>query len=405
MGYIVAGVMAAILVAALIIGIVKGFIKTKTWASEYLFALVFSVLIFTLADLSEINAWIAAALKIGVAVVFLLLFTFLSTRCKAFLKKCIENSRQRSYYEQHGEREEHTSKVLDSIELRNDKEYRKLVKQKFKEKRGPAGVVDRICGGFSLLVKAVVIIGVIAAAILVTLDFTQMTSVLESLSSIYSSNAWEFFSKIVMDVFVIGIIHLAIRCGYRSGIISTLWSIMALVLIVGAAYLSYWMCFNVDNFIKTAEGMSGNIESFAQTLIDLAAFAGIEMTVVNVAQGILTAIVFVIFFIAIIILKNIVSGIIYRAREGKAVKTVDGVFGAILYFVIVVAVMLIVGAVLYTIEDLPAMEVFNSYFSFTDDGETKYAAIASVFYGQNPLSELEFITSLPIHDWFVSSSS
>lgn len=48
-------VFAALLLIALVIGLVKGYTKTKTWATEYLFAVVLSVLIYALADLTEMK--------------------------------------------------------------------------------------------------------------------------------------------------------------------------------------------------------------------------------------------------------------------------------------------------------------------------------------------------------------
>lgn len=64
---IVISVIALALVIGLIVGLVKGFTETKTWATEYLFTVVLSVLIYALADTSGMPAWGAAALKLGTA--------------------------------------------------------------------------------------------------------------------------------------------------------------------------------------------------------------------------------------------------------------------------------------------------------------------------------------------------
>ena len=109
---------ALILLIALIVGLVKGFTKTKTWATEYLFAVILSVLIYSLADLSGMKAWLAFALKIGTAVVFILVFALLSSRGKALIENCIANARKRSYYEQYGEREENVLQILDDYNAR-----------------------------------------------------------------------------------------------------------------------------------------------------------------------------------------------------------------------------------------------------------------------------------------------
>lgn len=67
---------ALIFVIALVVGLVKGYTKTKTWATEYLFTVILTVLIYSLADLSGMEDRWAAALKVGTAVVFILLFAF-----------------------------------------------------------------------------------------------------------------------------------------------------------------------------------------------------------------------------------------------------------------------------------------------------------------------------------------
>ncbi len=387
---------SVILVAAFVIGLVRGFIKSGSWATEYLFAVIFSVLIFTFADLSGMNEWIASALKVGVTAAILLLFAFLSSRAKAFLKKCVASAQKRSYYEQYGDREENTLQILDAIETGDAKEYRRLTKRKFKEKRGVAGVLDRIFGGITQVIKAAVILWLVAAFVLVVLDFTQIPSIVGYLDGVYSSGVWEFFSQIVMDVFVIGIMFVALRRGYRSGVFSALWSLFVIALIAGAAVLSYWLCFNVEAFISTAQGLNGSISGFTQAIADGASLAGLDITSQQVAQGVLTGIIFVVLFIVVIIVGVVVSGAISRAREGKAVAVVDGVLGAAVLFVLVTVIMLFAGAVLFTLEDVPAMEIFNTYMY---NGE-KYAAIASVFYGENPLSNYSFISELPIRGWF-----
>ena len=194
---------AVILVIAFVVGFVKGFIKTKTWATEYLFAVILSVLIYSLADLSGMKGWVAAVLKIGTAVVFILVFAILSSRGKALLKKGIVAAQKRSYYEQYGDREENTLQILDAIESGDKKAYRQLTKRKFKEKRGGAGVADRICGAVTLMIKAVVVFGLIAVILLVVYQFSQLNTVKNQnfaavndfVNSIYSSTAYTSHNK------------------------------------------------------------------------------------------------------------------------------------------------------------------------------------------------------------------
>lgn len=404
---------AVILVIAFVVGFVKGFTKTKTWATEYLFAVILSVLIYSLADLSGMKGWVAAVLKIGTAVVFILVFAILSSRGKALLKKGIVAAQKRSYYEQYGDREENTLQILDAIESGDKKAYRQLTKRKFKEKRGGAGVADRICGAVTLMIKAVVVFGLIAVILLVVYQFSQLNTVKNQnfaavndfVNSIYSSGLWKFISKFVMDAFVIGILFFAIRCGFRSGIASVAWVLAVLALICGAAYISYGLFFNVDPFIATAQSLAdGALKDIAQKIADTVNSFGIAkepITALMIAQGVLGTAMFLVLFIVLLIVGIVVAGIIGRAREGKTFGVVDGVLGAIVAFAIAGAVMLFVGAILWTMQDLPFMETFNSYMYYTSSkGIVKPAAIASVFYTNNPLNGLEFIAKLPVRGWF-----
>ena len=394
---------ALILLIALIVGLVKGFTKTKTWATEYLFAVILSVLIYSLADLSGMKAWLAFALKIGTAVVFILVFALLSSRGKALIENCIANARKRSYYEQYGEREENVLQILDAIELGDEKAYKQLTRRQFPENRGGAGVADRICGGITLMIKAVVIFGLIAVAVFVVLDFTRLPFVAEKLGGIYESGAWQFFSRFVMDAFVIGILFFAIRAGFRSGVISVLWVIVVLGMIGGSVYISYWLSFNNASFIATAQSLAnGALGGLSGSIAEVFNNLGMSnVTDVTVCQLVLTAALSLVLIIVSVVIGAIVGSIIGRARDGAAFSVIDGVFGAVIAFAVACGVMLMLGAVFYSISDLDMMSAFNDYMYYTaSDGTVKPAAIASAFYTNNPLNSLEFIRNLPVRGWF-----
>lgn len=205
-----------------------------------------------------------------------------------------------------------------------------------------------------------------------------------------------------MDAFVIGLMFIAIRSGFRSGIAGALWVLAVIALIGGAGYLSYWLCFNVPAFQNTAAGMTeGALGGIISSITDAANRINLEITATEVAQVILAAGIFLVLFIIIIIAGIIVAGIISRAREGKAFGVVDGVLGAVVALGIVVAAMLFAGSVLFSISDVDFMEGFNSYMWYVSSkGVSKDAAIASVFYQNNPLNSLEFMQNLPVRGWF-----
>lgn len=157
----------------------------------------------------------------------------------------------------------------------------------------------------------------------------------------------------------------------------------------------------MDSFAQAGQSLAdGLLAGIAGSLVEYAADVGIEITSAQVGQAVLCGALFIVLLIVVIIIGCIVSGIIGRAREGKAFSTVDGVLGAVVAFAVVCAVLLFVGAVLWSINDLSFMDVFNRYMFYTADGQSKPVAIASVFYSHNPLNELEFIADLPVRGWF-----
>ena len=293
--------------------------------------------------------------------------------------------------------------ILDAIELGDEKAYKRLTRRQFPENRGGAGVADRICGGITLMIKAAVILGLIAAAAFVVLDLTQLPFVTEKLGGIYENGAWKFFSRFVMDAFVIGILFFAIRAGFRSGVISVLWVIVILGMIGGSVYLSYWLSFNNASFIATAQSLAnGALGGLSGSIAEVFNNLGMSnVTDVTVCQLVLTAALSLVLIIVSVVIGAIVGSIIGRARDGAAFSVIDGVFGAVVAFAVACGVMLLLGAVFYSISDLDMMSAFNDYMYYTaSDGTVKPAAIASAFYTNNPLNSLEFIRDLPVHGWF-----
>ena len=141
------------------------------------------------------------------------------------------------------------------------------------------------------MIKAVVILGLIAAAVFVVLDLTQLPFVTEKLGGIYESGAWKFFSRFVIDAFIIGILFFAIRAGFRSGVISVLWVIVILGMIGGSVYLSYWLSFNNASFIATAQSLAnGALGGLSGSIAEVFNNLGMSnVTDVTVCQLVLTA--------------------------------------------------------------------------------------------------------------------
>ena len=371
-------VAAIIAVIAIITGLVKGFSRTKTWATEYVFAAAISILIFTLADTSGItNEWALLALKVGVPAALTIVFAIFSNRFKAAAVRGIKRAEKRSYYLQYGNIEQNKLEILDSIELGDRRAYNRLSRRRFKMRRGGAGVADRFFGAVTLLIKTAVVFSAIAIVALVVVDLTGLG---EGLSSLYDSNLWVFISSIAMDLFVVAVIFFAIRAGYRTGISGALWTIIIIVLICGTAYITFT-----------------NLEAYEDMAVKLADGANISFITTTVAECIIAFLIFVVALVVIIIVGCAVGGIISRARESKAFSTIDGIYGAVVALAIALAILLVLGGLLWSMSGSAAFKTFNSYMFYTTTDGKHSASIASAFYNFNPINSLGWFENLPFY--------
>ena len=389
MVYAIIAVLAVIAVTAVVIGLVKGFTRTKTWATEYAFAAAISIIIFTVADLSEMNDWLAFALKALVPAALAVAFAILSNRTKALIVRAIEKSQKRSYYLQYGAIEQNKLEILDAVELNDNKSYKRLSKRKFKYKRGPAGVADRILGAFTVFIKTAVLLGAIALTALVIADLSGLSFFQTYLGSVYESGVWNFFSKIVMDLLVVSVIFSAIRAGYRTGAFRALWGLAVTALICGSSYIIYG---NLSAYSDIAEKLTSWLGEKVSFL------AEIDITVI--AEGIIASAVFAVVSAIFGVVGTVVGNAISRAREGKAFGIADGVIGGVVACAAALAILLVLGGLLWSMSGSEFLNAFNSYMFHTSNGTAGSSAIASAFYNNNPINNFGWFENLPFYSTY-----
>lgn len=384
---------AVFAVIGLIVGLVKGYSRVRSWASEYLLAGVVSIALgVVITKYSSLANYINGAITFGVSIVCVVLFIGLCAGVRKFMKVRIERRRQLSYYKNYEEQEDNTEKVLAALDSDDKESYKKYSRRKFSQSGGGWNALDKIFGGITLAVKGAVLAGVIIAIALTVIDFTTLAADGGKLNAlfgpIYQSSAWEFFKPYLFDFFIVGILTICIKSGYASGISSALWTLFVLAMVGGAAMLSWYLAFNVQEFVTVAEALGSNLESVlanAQPVMDT-----LGITAVTVAQYIITAGLFILMLVVIILIAIFVPKLIDKARDGKAFSIIDGILGAIFLTVVVFAILFALGAVVQSLYDYEFMEVFNAYF------DKSY--IAKFIYGNNILCELNLI-NIPVDSW------
>ncbi len=334
--YVYIGAAAVVAIIGLIVGAVKGFSSVRPWANEVILATVCTELILYFVQDKLPSNYLYYVLAIGGLVAFLLLFDGIS----------------------------HVFKAIFS---------------------GRVSGTSRFFGAITLMIKGALIITVIFAVVFMALNIVfpigaEQTEVLEGLGGVYSqyeafvtSGFWTYVRPYVIDMLIACLIISALHGGYHHGIFGALWKLVVLGLVVLSAYCAYMLVTKNSVLASSAAGIG-------ESLLGVTDYSTV------VGQAILGIGIGVVFLIVVIIVSVVVSRIIKKAREGMTFSYVDGILGAIIYCVIMVAVLTAVGAVLgvYSINEVAYIKDYVDVFFFD-------SRIGSALYQRNILFEFDFV--------------
>jgi hypothetical protein len=388
----------ALAVIGLIVGFIKGFTKTRAWGLIVLFSvLVVKTICMGTYDINGKGEFIILAAILSV-LVFMILFGVL----KKFIAKKVADAQKLSEYRHYDAKEENTERILTALEAGDKKTYKQSAKRKFKAKAGGWGLANRILGGVNLAFNGLMTATIVIFSMLALVDMVQIEALTQAFNDVLISSMWtEFGSIYVFDLLVCVILYASIRVGYKGGICSALSAFVIIGLLVLSGYLSYHLAFEVEVFQNAAKdmangGMGEMISSIAGVLTTFSTDenAKSEMAV-TVSSGIIMVGLFVAFLIAVIIVGIFLPKIIEKFRGDKIFYMIDGFFGATVLTLIVFALIALLFGALYTISDLPAMDIFSKYIYSSP--------VANAFYKYNPLqSWFGAFNSLPLRSWFVT---
>ena len=380
---IIVSLIALFAVIGAVTGVAKGFTQVKSWAVEMLLAGVISIALSKLFSSKLDDGTVKAILSLGICLVLVCLLMLVFVILRKRLSKSIEKRKQKWYYEHYDEIEGNTEQILSALGKEDTKTYNKLTKRKFRQSGGAWGVVDRVFGGVTLAIKGAVMSGIFFAVVLAVLDFSRLPAeggaLYEALGGIYSSSIWAFFKNFIFDFLLVGILMVCIKSGYSSGISSAVWTLVVIGLIGGAGYLSFHLSTTVPSFVSVA----GNLEAkLADKLAGVAGILeGVGLTTLKLCEILIGIGIFALMLVAVILIAVFVPRLIDRA----IVRSIDGVFGAIIFTAVCFGIIFMLGAVLKTIYEVQFMDVFNAYF--------EKSGIATWIYDKNPVN-----LDLPLKD-------
>ncbi|MCD8307825.1 MAG: hypothetical protein LUD51_06350 [Clostridia bacterium] len=379
-GIILLCVLCVAALIGLIVGLCKGFMAISSWANEFVIAAVGATLIGVYAgDYLEDNAWLGPVVVIGAGIVIMLLFMLISASFRKGFARGITKHKRKLKYKNMEAVQESDADIVDALSRNDFKAYKKISKsqkKKLKQHRGGWGVCDRIFGAITGAIKYFTVLALIVVGCLMVLDMTGISvngaAITDQyLYSIFESETWIFVQPYLMDFVLIGVICACIRRGYKSGLFSGLWTLLAIVLVIMGFYLAWVIVSESGSFDGWIEGLSNGMLSSL----------GDGDFVTTIAKVILTAFLGIIFAVVVILLAIFIPKAIDAARETKVFHFVDGILGAIVVTGIVVGVLLFLFGMVYTLNGVePQPDFFVKMDSYFQGGVSKY------FYSQNILN-------------------
>ncbi len=365
-------VLAAI---GLIVGFIRGYTRLSCWGGS----VVGATLVCFVADRAS-NGDLEGWMSLVIALASLIVITFLFYLVKRSIRRRVEKRKKLSFYRQHDEMEENDERILVALDKHDKKAYRKHSKRRFRQSGGGWGALDRIFGALTLTINIFTAIAIIGGLALIIIDCAGLDTVKDYLSVIYENDLWQKGAKLVVDMIVVALMCMCLRVGYNGGILSALSVIVILGLIGGAGYLSYHMVFNTELF-------NSPVSALCETLTN--SFGDFMNAAQNVISGdtmsriIITAGVFIVLLIPVIIISIFVPRAFDKLRSFKTIEAIDGAIGALVLTAVIFAVLAFLGSFVYGISDLEAFATFNGYM--------ESSSVANGLYAKNFLNDMSFM--------------
>lgn len=350
----------------LIVGFFLGYTRQSSWGGCVLGA---ALVCFVVDRAGFAEQWVGentgytGLVRLGTALLSLIILTLLFALVKRFLNDRIAARRKLAFYRSYDEREDNVTRTLIALDKKDKKAYRRYSKKKFSAGGGAWGAVNRIFGAITLALNIFVALSIIGGLALIILDSCHVDSVMGSIPA--DSDLWLAWkgelSAILLDVIVITLMCMCLHSGYRGGVLSVLSTILCLGVLVGAGWLAYYVGFGTDAFLSAGNSVYATFEGALSRFVGMAEWLTEEFF----ARLFVTVIAFLILLIPAIIICIFLPKAIDKLRSFETLSVIDGVLGAVLSVAVVSAVLLIFGTYFYQLCTLEGFEegcaVINDY--------------------------------------------
>ena len=207
--------------------------------------------------------------------------------------------------------------VIAAVVLAAGGVARTLMLRRMKPVGGGLRFLGRVLGGVTSVLNLFTLLVVIAAPVLVALPVFGVE--IGALGALYGNPVWvNFGAPYAVDLLLFTLLLLAMRCGYRVGLLRALWGIVTLALGAGAVVLSVYMAIKVPFMAQWSASLAANFAS-------LGSYASV------VGTAIMAAICFVILLAVIIVISVFLNKLMKKIRKPTAFRVIDGALLALLF--------------------------------------------------------------------------
>ncbi len=359
-------------------GFFKKFTKTSFWGVTALLALLLERAIGAGVKKGSDGYGLAVIIS---TVAVLIIFSIIFFTLQKLLGKAVEARRRLSHYKNYDDVEENEELILNAVDNGDRRQYKKLLRKRkrIKDSGGLWGLLDGVFGAISGCLNGLVGVGAVVVCLLLFVDLTQLSFLTGAFGNVLASGGWlGLGTQLALDLPLVCLLSVSVRVGYNSGISSVLCFAVVLGLLVGFGYAS-WSIACSDACDGVVVGLkNGALSQVAGTLGDSVTY--------TVAKLIIAGIIFVFSLIIVIVVGMLLPKIMDRFRDNVVFSAVDGVMGAVVLCAVICMVMIALGGVAYTLNDLAFMEGFNRFAgqAHLGDGIYTYNPMAQV-WAQLPL--------------------
>lgn len=380
-------ILALVTCAAAVIGAIVGIVKKATnlsfWGATTVLAVLVAQLVATFVS-KESGATYSVLVLIITVFAALLIFAIFGG-VKSFLNKRIQKACEYSMYKNKDAVEENEAYIMEAVDSKDKKRYKKLIKKgkKIKNSSGAWGVVNRLLGMASGVLDWVVATGCVISIVYFFIELCGISSIQSSdaVQAMLTAPGWvNVGQKFSLDVMLVGALIIVVNSGFKKGIFHLITPVVVIAMLVGFGFAAW--------SIACSSACESVVQGMKQGLLAQLAESG-EGLADMVAKVIIAAIIFLLSLIIVILTGVLLPKLLDKFRNNDAFYVIDGTIGAILSLIVYLVALAVIGGIAYTLNDLPFMQRFNEL-----EAQTTFA---NCLYQYNPMASL--FASLPLRGW------